>query len=230
MTVAPMMAAPTMTTTTRQRPRTCVACREESPKRALIRVVRSPYGEAVLDESGKLPGRGAYLCATSACVEKARKTKALSRALKTDVKADVYDRLTEYILAGGAREREEALVQNELRLLLGLARRADIVYIGVDSVKSHREGGPLLILTAADCSDSVYSAARGQTEGGKHAHFVAPMNISDLSSAIGADEVQAIALPGLGGLTDKIKMLLCIWQRSFLSEEGRVALEQNEGV
>ena len=229
MTAAPM-AARSMTVATRQRPRTCVACREESPKRALIRVVRSPSGDAILDESGKLPGRGAYLCATSACVEKARKTKALSRALKTDVKADVYDRLTEYVLHGGAREREEAIVQKELRLLLGLARRADMVYIGVDSVKSHSEGTPLLILTAADCSDSVYSAARGQAEGGKHVHFGAPINISDLSSAIGANGVQAIALPSLGGLTEKIKMLLCIWQRSFFSIEGRVALEQNEGV
>ena len=216
-----------MTAATRQRPRTCVACREEAPKRALVRVTRSPSGDVVLDERGKLPGRGAYLCATVACVEKARKTKALSRALKTDVKADVYDRLKKYVSEGGAGERDEILVQKELRLLLGLARRADMVYIGVDSVKSHSGGAPLLILTAADCSDSVYSAARGQAEGGKHVHLGAPLNISDLSPAIGADGVQAIALPGSGGLTDKIKMLLCIRQRS---KEGRVALEQNEGV
>ena len=219
-----------MTTATRQRPRTCVGCREESPKRALIRVVRSPSGDVTLDERGKLPGRGAYLCARLECVEKARKTKALSRALKTEVKADAYDRLTEYITSYGVRECKEADVQKELRLLLGLARRADLVYIGVDSVKSHGEREPLLILTAADCSDSVGSAASGQAEGGKHAHICMPMDVSALSSAIGASGVQVIALPSRSGLTDKIKMLIIGRERSFFSMEGRIALEQNESV
>jgi hypothetical protein len=177
----------------------------------------------VLDERGKLPGRGAYLCARLECVEKARKTKALSRALKTEVRADVYDRLIEYVST--YETCDEADVQKELRLLLGLARRADLVYIGVDGVKSHSEGEPLLILTAADCSDSVYSAVRSRAEGGRHVHLDAPMGVSTLSSAIGADGVQAIALPGRNGLADKIKMLIFGRQRSSLSPEGRVALE-----
>jgi len=216
---------------TRQRPRTCVACREESPKRALLRVVRSPSGDVLLDERGKLPGRGAYLCATHACVEKARKTKGLSRALKTEVKPEVYDRLSEYISSYGARageehERETAQVQKELRLLLGLARRADLVHIGVDSVKLHSVGESLLILTAADCSDSVMGTARGQADGGKHVCLGVPMDISALSSAIGANGVQAIALPGRSGLADKIKLLISGRERI----ERGAALEQNEGV
>ena len=122
-----------MTDAPRQRPRTCVACREESPKRVLLRVVRSPSGDVVLDERGKLPGRGAYLCASLECIEKARKAKALSRALKTEIRADVYDRLTEYVST--PRVHDEAQTQKELRLILGLARRASLVYIGVDGVK-----------------------------------------------------------------------------------------------
>jgi predicted RNA-binding protein YlxR (DUF448 family) len=187
----------------------------------LVRVVRSPTGDVILDERGKLPGRGAYLCARLECVEKARKAKSLSRALKIEVKSEVYDRLTEYLSSYGAPD--EAIVQKELRLLLGLARRADMVYIGVDSVKSHSGGEPLLILTAADCSGPVGKAARDRTEGGKHVHLGAPLSVADLSSALGADGVQVIALPDRNGLTDKIKMML-------FSMEGRVALEQNEGV
>ena len=219
-----------MTTAPRQRPRTCVGCREESPKRALIRVVRSPSGDVVLDERGKLPGRGAYLCARAECVEKARKTKALSRALKTEITPDVYDSLSGYISSYGARGCEKAYVQKELCLLLGLARRADLVYIGIDSVKSHGEREPLLILTAADCSDSVSGTARGEAEGEKHVHICMPLDVSTLSSAIGAAGVQVIALPGRNGLTDKIKMLIFGRERSFFSMEGSIALEQNESV
>jgi len=209
-----------------------VACREESPKRALIRVVRSPSGDVTLDERGKLPGRGAYLCARLECIEKACKTKALSRALKTEVKTDVYDRLTEYVSGNAARggEDEKADVQKELRLLLGLARRAGLVYIGIDSVKSHSGVESLLILTAADCSGSVKRAAGDQTKDGRHVHLDTPLDVWTLSSAIGADGVQVIALPARNGLADKIKMLIFARERSFLSMEGRVALEQNESV
>jgi len=184
----------------------------------------------VLDERGKLPGRGAYLCARLECVEKARKAKALSRALKTDVRADVYDSLAEYISSYGPRDCEKADVEKELKLLLGLARRADLLYIGIDSVKSHSEGEPLLILTAAGCSDSVYGAALGQTESGRHVHLSVPMCVSALSSAIGADGVQAIALSGRSGLSDKIKWLILGQRRNFFSSEGRAALEQIESV
>ena len=217
-----------MTNTPRQRPRTCVACREESPKRALIRVVRSPSGDVALDERGKLPGRGAYLCARLECIEKAKKARTLSRALKTEIGADVYDRLIEYVTT--YESRDDDAVQKELRLLFGLARRANLLYIGFDSVKSHSEGEPLLILTATGCSDSVHKAARSQAEDGKHVLLDAPMSVSTLSSAIGANGVQVVALPGRSGLTDKIKMLIFGQARSFYSSEGRAALEQNESV
>ena len=62
--------------------RMCVACREMKPKKELIRVVRTPEGEIVADETGRKNGRGAYLCRAEACFNKAVKTRALERALE----------------------------------------------------------------------------------------------------------------------------------------------------
>ena len=68
--------------------RTCVACREERPKRELVRVVRTTAGAVVLDPSGKVNGRGAYLCPRLDCLKLAVKRKALHRALGDDLPQD----------------------------------------------------------------------------------------------------------------------------------------------
>ena len=73
--------------------RQCLGCREMRNKRDLIRVVRSPEGEISLDFKGKKPGRGAYVCPETACLVKARKSRALERALSAPVPAEVYDQL-----------------------------------------------------------------------------------------------------------------------------------------
>lgn len=63
------------------------------PKRELLRVVRSPEGEVSLDTRGKKPGRGAYVCPNADCLKKAIKTRALSRALETEIPEEVMQRL-----------------------------------------------------------------------------------------------------------------------------------------
>ena len=73
--------------------RTCVACRQEAGKGALVRVVRRPDGTAVVDRSGNAPGRGAYLHSDAACIETARKRKALERSLKAAVGPEVWAEL-----------------------------------------------------------------------------------------------------------------------------------------
>ena len=73
--------------------RQCVGCREMKPKKELIRVVRAPEGEIALDFKGKAPGRGAYLCPDAACLQKARKAKALSHAFDVAVPDDIYEAL-----------------------------------------------------------------------------------------------------------------------------------------
>lgn len=73
--------------------RMCVGCREMKSKRELIRVVRTPEGQILLDATGKKSGRGAYVCPMNVCLEKAIKSKALQRALQTEIAPDIYQNL-----------------------------------------------------------------------------------------------------------------------------------------
>ena len=73
--------------------RQCMGCRERKAKREMIRVVRTTEGVAVLDFSGKVNGRGAYVCPSSECLKKARKSRALERCLEVPISQEVYDRL-----------------------------------------------------------------------------------------------------------------------------------------
>ena len=73
--------------------RQCVGCRVMKDKKALIRVVKTPDGTIVLDSTGKRAGRGAYVCPDSACLKKARKSRALERAFALEIPDAVYDAL-----------------------------------------------------------------------------------------------------------------------------------------
>lgn len=81
--------------------RMCVACREMKPKKELIRVVRTPEGDVVADETGRKNGRGAYLCRSEACLNKALKTRALDRALEQPLTEAAVDALRQVIAGGG---------------------------------------------------------------------------------------------------------------------------------
>ena len=74
--------------------RQCMGCRERKAKNDLIRVVRGTDGVVSLDFSGKLNGRGAYLCPDPECLKKAQKSKALERSLETEIPETVYSRLS----------------------------------------------------------------------------------------------------------------------------------------
>lgn len=71
--------------------RQCVGCREMKDKRALVRIVKSPEGVISLDNVGRKPGRGAYVCPDVECLRKARKSRALERAFETQIPPEVYD-------------------------------------------------------------------------------------------------------------------------------------------
>ena len=75
--------------------RTCIACRAEKPKKELIRIVKTKDGEFLVDRTGKVSGRGAYLCDDKACAEKVIKKKLLKHAFGVEVSSEVYDKLTE---------------------------------------------------------------------------------------------------------------------------------------
>lgn len=68
--------------------RTCVVCRQQRPKRELIRVVRTPEGTIEIDPKGKRAGRGAYLCYDPQCWDVALQRGSLGRALKCSVDAE----------------------------------------------------------------------------------------------------------------------------------------------
>ena len=71
--------------------RQCIGCMTSRPKKELVRVVRAPSGEISIDPVGKKPGRGAYVCYSVECLKKARKSRALERALEVSIPAEVYD-------------------------------------------------------------------------------------------------------------------------------------------
>lgn len=73
--------------------RTCVGCRQEAAKEALIRLVRRPDGGAAVDPTGQASGRGAYLHSDRSCFEIARKKRSLDRALRTTVQAEFWSEL-----------------------------------------------------------------------------------------------------------------------------------------
>jgi len=75
--------------------RMCTACREMKAKKELLRVVRTTDGTLCLDETGKLNGRGAYLCRDATCLQRALKIRAVERALKQPLPPELLATLQE---------------------------------------------------------------------------------------------------------------------------------------
>jgi len=90
--------------------RKCVACQQMMPKKQLIRIVRTPEEAILIDLTGKKAGRGAYLCGKVECFKLAKKTKALDRALKQPVGAEIYDQLEQDFI-----EVEDTFIANKDR-------------------------------------------------------------------------------------------------------------------
>lgn len=75
--------------------RRCTGCGEHFPKNTLIRVLRTPEGEIVLDLTGKRSGRGAYICKNVSCLKKARKARRLETSLECAIPEAVYQKMEE---------------------------------------------------------------------------------------------------------------------------------------
>jgi predicted RNA-binding protein YlxR (DUF448 family) len=75
--------------------RQCIVCRESKPKKELIRIVRTVENDFAIDKTGKLNGRGSYICNSEDCINKLVKQRALNKAFKTNVSQEVYDKLKE---------------------------------------------------------------------------------------------------------------------------------------
>ena len=73
--------------------RKCIGCGEMKSKKEMLRILKTTEDEIVLDTTGKKNGRGAYLCFSRDCLEKAQKYKGLERSLKMGIPKDVYESL-----------------------------------------------------------------------------------------------------------------------------------------
>ena len=73
--------------------RSCVITGEKLPKKDLIRIVRTPEGTVIVDETGKVNGKGAYLKKNIETFEKAQKSKILNRKLEVDIPDSIYEEL-----------------------------------------------------------------------------------------------------------------------------------------
>jgi len=80
--------------------RKCALCGEQKAKSALIRVVRTPEGEVLLDRTGKQNGRGVYMCRSVDCLKKARKSGRLASSLSCVIPEDIYDELAAEVSDG----------------------------------------------------------------------------------------------------------------------------------
>lgn len=73
--------------------RQCVGCGEMKSKKEMMRVIKTAEGDIVLDMTGRKNGRGAYICMSGECLQKARKTKGLERSFKMSISGEVYESL-----------------------------------------------------------------------------------------------------------------------------------------
>lgn len=193
--------------------RTCSVCRVRGSKYNLIRIVKSPDNKPVIDIAGKLPGRGAYICPDSECIELAKKSGSLAHAIGVkDIDSDsgFWLELEKY-----AKSFDDInLTDKRLRAVIGLSRKAGALLIGVDNIKNFTH--KVLVIIANDCSEGVRNFA------GNYKHITPSISIQELSEAAGSRGVQVIALPLSSGFAKKILNLTQSRSENF---EGSNAFE-----
>lgn len=77
--------------------RKCISCGENKSKKELLRIVKTNENKVLVDLTGKINGRGAYICPSKACFELAHKNKKISRALQMEIDNELYEKLKENI-------------------------------------------------------------------------------------------------------------------------------------
>ncbi|NLK73701.1 MAG: YlxR family protein [Clostridiales bacterium] len=86
--------------------RMCTGCGEMKSKKEMIRVVKTPENEIVLDTTGKKNGRGAYICNSVSCLQKSINTKGLDRSLKVKIPATLVETLEKELVGLDDRTKE----------------------------------------------------------------------------------------------------------------------------
>lgn len=83
--------------------RQCIGCGEMKTKKEMIRVIKTPEEDVLIDSTGKKNGRGAYICPSSECLKKAIKNKAIERSFKMNISGEVYKQLEEELIKLGTK-------------------------------------------------------------------------------------------------------------------------------
>ncbi|MCF6460503.1 RNase P modulator RnpM [Clostridium sp. Cult3] len=78
--------------------RRCIACDQNRPKKELIRIVKDRDGHIEVDLTGKMNGRGAYICSDEDCLARVIKNKRLARTLEIDIPDEIYNKLKDAII------------------------------------------------------------------------------------------------------------------------------------
>lgn len=173
-----------------RRPRRCVASRESMPREALLRFVVAPDGHLVADLQERLPGRGLWVRAERAAIERAVRARSFARAAGREV------RVAPALVA----DLERALVGRCVDLL-GLARRAGALWQGFDQVEAAlRDGRVALLVQARDASADGVRKLAGLAWGVRRVQL---LDRAELGRALGRDEAVHVALAA-GGLADKL--------------------------
>ncbi|MFC3629056.1 RNA-binding protein [Paracoccus angustae] len=169
--------------------RRCIVTGEVQPKRGLIRFVAGPDGSVVPDLAEKLPGRGIWVAADRAAIDKAAAKGLFSRAAKAPVKAPE-----------GLGDLVEAALARRVIELVSLARKSGIAVAGFEKVKGWlAEGRAKVLLQASDGSERGKGKLWTPTGG----RWFGCLSASELGLSFGRDHVIHGALAA-GGLTDKV--------------------------
>lgn len=86
-----------MTSSKKTPQRKCVVCNTHKDKKDLLRIVKNKDGQIFVDPTGKMNGRGTYICPTRKCLDDAKKRKSLNNALKTNVSEEIYQEIEKYV-------------------------------------------------------------------------------------------------------------------------------------
>lgn len=169
--------------------RKCIATGEVQPKFGLIRFVLSPDGQVVPDILGKLPGRGVYVAADRAAVDKAVAKKLFARGLKTQVQ-----------IPEGLTEEVERQLARRVVDLISLARKSGAAVAGYEKVKDWLSKEEALILLQA-----VDGSGRGKSKlSTPHfGHYIGWLTADELGLAFGRETVIHAALAS-GGLAQRV--------------------------
>lgn len=170
--------------------RKCIATGEARPREGMIRFVAGPEGEVVADLAEKLPGRGVWVTATRAALEKAVGKRLFARGLKTriDAPADLPDTV-------------ERLLTRRLTDSVAMARKAGAAVCGFERVRDTLAGGRVsLLFAASDGAEGGKSKLRGLAENAK---TCALLSSGELGLAFGRESVIHAALLE-GGVTKRV--------------------------